>query len=127
GSIAERCRVPSGWGSSGVERLSEVTPDVVNVLEPDAQTQQAGWDAVALPPGAGLERGCDAAEARCVLDQPQRALHPGGALAVGDVERQHRSERVGVARGYRIAESRIANPQHCRMISEPAGDLERAG
>jgi hypothetical protein len=59
----------------GFERLCQVCPKVLDVLEADAEAEQAGRDARSFPTGAGLKRGRDAAEAGCVLDQRQRALH----------------------------------------------------
>ncbi len=54
----------------GAERLLEVGPDLVDVLEPNAEPQEPRRDARALPAGAALHRRVRTAEARCVEDQP---------------------------------------------------------
>lgn len=45
-----------------VERLGEVGPDRIRILEPDAEPEEAAWDAVALPAMAALHEAADAAE-----------------------------------------------------------------
>src|SRR5450432_2057147 len=89
-------------GSRGVEGVAQVAPEVLHVLESDAEAQKAGRDAVALPAGTGFEGGGDAAETRGVLDQREGALNGGGLFAVGDVKGQQRAEGVHVAGGHGI-------------------------
>ena len=93
------------------ERLVEVGPQVVHVLEPDGQPDEVGGHAVALPAGARLEHALDAAEARRVADQRRRALELLGRLApVGDEERQQAAERRQVAGRDGIAEAGVEDP-----------------
>ena len=54
------------------ERLLEVAPELVGVLEPDREPQQTRWHALALPAFPCLDPGRDAAEARRVRDQRRR-------------------------------------------------------
>src|SRR5205085_6421219 len=75
------------------ERLLEVGPERLDVLEPDRQAEQPGRDPVALPAVPALHRRRLAAEARRVEDQLRARLD--GAW-VRDVERDHAGE-AGVA------------------------------
>src|SRR6187401_2669879 len=92
------------------ERLLEITPEVLGVLEPDRDPQQTRWYARALPAFPCLDPGRDATEARHVRDQPRGSLDTPRACRVGDVERHESSE------------SRIANDLDRGMTSEPFGN-----
>src|SRR5206468_7484011 len=86
-------------------------PQLVDVLEPDAEPQQVLGHPVSLPAVARLHRRLDPAEARRVLDQMGRRLDP--ARITVDVEREHPAE-TGVAQGLDL-----------RMRLEAACDLAR--
>ena len=107
------CRERSAAARSGVrERLLEVGPQLVDVLEADAEAQQAGRDAVALPAGARLEHRLRAAEARRVDDQPRPRLDPRAPL-------RRRRRRTRAAR---------RSPDSARLLSRdgrPAGAQAR--
>src|SRR6266550_906821 len=75
--------------ASSQQRLLEVGPELVRILEPDAETEQAGRDSVALPARAALERRLGATEAGRVLDHAQRGLD---LVRIGDVEREQATE-----------------------------------
>ena len=122
---AGSARQSGGRAPVPVERLGEVGPQVLDILQPDAQPEQSGRHAVALPTGARLERRGDAAEARRVLDQAQRALDGPRGLAVGDVEGEERAEGLDVAGGDRVVEPRVADSADGRMGREPLCELER--
>ena len=94
------------------ERLLEVGPERVGVLEPDGEPEQPGGDAVALPAVARLELRADAAEARRVLDRPHRPLDAPGCVAVGDVERDEERE-ARVAHRPSPPDARRAAPPGC--------------
>ena len=80
---------------SVVQRLGQVGPEVLDVLpKPRAEPQQPGRDAIALPPGPGLERRGDAPEAGGVLDQRQGGLDGEGLVSAGDVKGQQGPERA---------------------------------
>src|SRR6186997_2333061 len=95
------------------ERLLEITPEVLGVLEPDRDPQQTRWNARALPTFPCLDPRRDTAEARHVRDQPRACLDTPCACCVCDVERHEPSE------------SRIANDLDGGMASEPIGDQLR--
>src|SRR3954471_2086397 len=74
------------------ERLLEVVPEHVDVLDTDAEPEQPARYAVALVAVARLDRRADAAEARRVPDQPRRRLDAACGVRVGDVEREEPAE-----------------------------------
>src|SRR5439155_14784617 len=71
------------WGreSCVLERLSEVFPEVFDVLEADREADEVLRDTVALVAGARLDQGLDPAERGRVRDHPRRALHRARAAA----------------------------------------------
>ena len=82
------------------QRLLEVGPELLGILEPDREPEQARRDPVSLPAVARLELRARAAEARRVLDRASiaRSTRPRG-FAVGDVERdEEREPRVAHGR-----------------------------
>lgn len=96
------------------------------MLEPDAEAEQTGRNARALPSGASLEGRRHRAEAGCVLDQLQRALHARGVLGVRDIEGQQRPERPDVALRHGIAETGVAHALDRGVRHQPASELQRA-
>src|SRR5581483_244300 len=108
------------------ERLFEVGPERVDILEPDAQAEKILGNAVAFPPVPGLHDGVDATEARRVRDQEGGGLDPPGVTA--HVEREEAAEAaVERPRGERIGtEARVTDAFDRRMGGEPARELERA-
>ena len=105
----ERVGCHSSASISARKRLLEVGPELVDVLEADAEPEQVLGHAVALPAAARLHRRLDAAEARRVRDQPRRRLDL--PRVAGDVEREQ------------PAEARIADGLDLRMGLEPAREL----
>src|SRR5215208_4966297 len=91
------------------QSLIEVGPDLLDVLEPDAQPEEPARDPVALPAVPALHRRCDAAEARRVRDEARCGLHR--PRVAGNVERDH------------AAEAGIAHELDRRLRLEAAGDL----
>src|SRR6266511_6060775 len=96
----------------------QVRPELVCLLESDAEPEQPGGNAVSLPAMARLHGRVDTAQAGGVCDQPGRSLDPPRRLAVDDVERDQAPDpwvadelprRVGrqaareLARGRRLA------------------------
>src|ERR1700741_41455 len=79
-----------------LEGLSEVRPDLLRILEPDAEPQQARRDAVALPAVTALDQAVDASEGGGITHEAGRGLHAPRGVAVGDVERDEVPE-VGIA------------------------------
>src|ERR671937_610281 len=107
------------------QRLLEVGPELLDVLEPDAEPQQVLRHAIALPAIPGLDDGVDAAEARCVLDQPRRGLDR--ARVTGDVEREEAAETAAhEARGAFVTEAGVAHALDARVRAEAPRELERA-
>src|SRR6185437_4717389 len=76
------------------QRLLEVRPEHVHVLEPDAQAEQILWNAVALPAATALQYRVDAAKAGRVGDLLQRRFDLSRVPA--DIEREHAAE-AGIA------------------------------
>ena len=95
--------------SSARQRLVEVGPQLVDVLEPDAEPEQVLGHAVSLPAVARLHRRLDSAQARRVLDQAGRCLDL--ARVAVDVEREQ------------PAETGVADALDLRMLFEAADDL----
>src|SRR5215218_6786190 len=91
--------------------MLQVRPQLVGVLEPDAEAKEPARDAVALPAVAALDRGADAAEARLVRDQSRRRLDR--ARVTLDVERDE------------SAEGGIANEGDGGVLAEAARELGR--
>src|ERR1044072_4899241 len=93
------------------ERLLEVCPQDVRILEPHGEPEQIHRHAVALPAMSRLHRRLRAAERGCILDQTSRALD--GLSVASAVE------------GDGPADSRTARRCASRVRGEPLG--ERAG
>src|ERR1700741_5656570 len=79
-----------------LEGLSEVGPDLLRILEPDAEPQQARRGAVPLPAVTALDQAVDASEGGGITHESGRGLDAPGGVAVGDVERDEVPE-VGIA------------------------------
>ena len=88
-----------------LERLPEVGPEALDVLEPDREPQQPGRDPVTLPAVARLELGLRPSEARGVLDRLHRAL---------DTAPPPRRRRRRTTRGTRSRGSGRPRPQGAR-------------
>ena len=80
------------------ERLLEVGPEGLGILEACAEAEQAGRDALAFPAAATLDEARHAAEGGRVDDHPGRRLHLPRHVGIGDVEREHAPE-AGIADG----------------------------
>src|SRR5215218_3354946 len=89
--------------------MLQVRPQLVGVLEPDAEAKEPARDAVALPAVAALDRGADTAEARLVRDQPRGGLNRERVAL--EVERDQ------------PAEPGVADAGDRRVLLEPAGEL----
>src|SRR4029077_16010783 len=72
------------------QRLLEVRPEHVHVLEPDAQAEQIFWNPAALPAATALQYRVDAAKAGRVGDLLQRRFDLSRVPA--DIEREHAAE-----------------------------------
>src|SRR5215213_11870689 len=94
------------------ERLLDVFPQRIDGLEPDAQPQEVGRHAVALPAMPRLDGGRRPAEARGIHDTPDCTLDRSGVAA--DVEREE------------AAEAGVAHALHLRVLCEPGSELVRA-
>src|SRR5512132_1110589 len=80
----------SAGRSSVRERLLEVGPELIDVLEPDAQAEQVLRYAVTFPAAAALQHRVDTAEAGRIRDRLQG---PFDARRISpDVEREHPAE-----------------------------------
>jgi hypothetical protein len=66
--------------------LAQVRPQVIGILQADAQAKETRGHACCLPTGPGLERRVDSAEAGRVLDQLQPKFDLTRYITVGDVE-----------------------------------------
>ena len=100
--------------SSGLgERLLEVGPEVVGILEPDREPQQAGRDAIALPAVARLQLRPHRTEAGRVLDHAYGPLDPPRRVGVGHVERDEERE------------ARVADDLDRRVPGQPLGEEPR--
>ena len=89
-------RAPAAAPDGGRDRLGEVGPEVVDVLEADGQPQQAlRHAALGLDARAALDQRLDAAEAGRVAHQPHGLLAAPGGRAVGELERQHAAAAGG--------------------------------
>src|SRR5204863_10088438 len=93
------------------ERFFQVSPELLDGLQADAQAEQPGRHPLRLPAGAGLEQGVDAAEARRVGDELQRGLDLARLLGAGHVERQQPPE------------ARIAHVLDRWMLLQTPGEL----
>src|SRR3954471_3601295 len=93
------------------ERLLEIGPELVDLLEADGEAQQAGRNAPGLPAGAALHRRVGASEAGRVQDQARAGLD---GARVRDVE------------GDDAAEPGIAHGRDARVPLEAVGELGRA-
>src|SRR5439155_22677417 len=101
-------------------------PEGLDLLEADAEPDQATRYTVAFPAVPRFEHRVDAAEARRVRDQLRRRLDPGRIAA--HVEREQPAEAaVHVADGDGIrAEARIAEALDRGMTGQAPGELERS-
>src|SRR4029079_4248888 len=81
-----------------VQSRGQIGPESLRILEADAETEEAGGHAVALPAGAALHHARHAAERRRVHDHARSRLHVPGRVAVGDVEGEEAAE-AGPAHG----------------------------
>src|ERR671925_131076 len=120
----------SGCGS-GIERLPEVSPQVLDVLAANAQPQEVLRRLVlARPARAPVDQCLHAAEARCMDDQACRAADSLRILRLtAQLGREQRSETAHLlARQVpprRIRKSRISDSRDLRMTNEPVGQLAR--
>ena len=82
-----RIRTGRGTRLRRLDRLGEVGPEVVDVLEADGEPQQAlGHAAVRLDARPALDQRLDAAEAGRVAHQPHGFLAAPGSRPVGELE-----------------------------------------
>ena len=127
-------RTPASAGQRhAVERAREVEPQVVDVLEADAEAEQAVRDARRLPrgrvdepvrePGRMLDQRVGRAQADGGRDEPYGLHHDRGGLpAPGDLEREHGAgpsqlDAVGLG---------VEHALDGRMAGEQAGERLRS-
>src|SRR4051794_24461998 len=92
------------------QRLLEVGPERVSILEPRAEAEQPGRDAGALPAAAALDQACDATERARIDDHARRRLDLPRRLRIGHVE------------GEEPAEAGVADRLDRRMRPQPLGE-----
>src|SRR5204862_448263 len=92
------------------QRLLEVGPERLAILEPRAEAEQPRRDAVALPAAAALDQARDAAERARIDDHARRRLDLPRRLRIGHVE------------GEEPAEAGVADNLDRRMGAQPLGE-----
>src|SRR5437763_1018753 len=90
-----------------LERLLQVRPEQLRLLEADAEPEESRRDALALPAPAAFHHAGHAAERGRVDDRARRGLDAARRLAVGHVE------------GDQAAEARVAHRPDRWGLGEP--------